>query len=143
MKALIHKVLAPRNFNTRYDDVALTALRVFIGLTMAFSHGLGKIPPSEMLIGGVASLGFPAPELFAWMAGLAEFAGGLLLALGLLTRPAAAFVVFTMVVAAFGVHAADPFVKKEMALLYLFTSLFFVLHGAGRWSIDHILTNKK
>lgn len=143
MKALIHKVLASRNFNTKYDDLALTVLRVFIGLTMAFSHGLGKIPPDEMLIGGVSALGFPAPELFAWLAGLAEFAGGVLLALGLLTRPAAAFVMITMLVAAFGAHAADPFAKKEMALLYLFTSLFFVLHGAGRWSMDHLLTKKK
>lgn len=143
MTSLFQKIIASRNFNTKYDDLALTMLRVFIGATMAFSHGLGKLPPSEMLVGGVASLGFPMPEFFAWCAGLAEFAGGILLMLGLLTRPAAAFVVFTMVVAAFGVHAADPFAKKEMALLYLFASLFFVIHGAGRWSIDHKLTAKK
>ncbi|WP_235046249.1 DoxX family protein [Bdellovibrio bacteriovorus] len=143
MKTLLNKLIAPRNFNTKMDDFALTVLRVFIGLTMAFSHGLGKIPPPEMLVEGVRSMGFPAPELFAWCAGLAEFAGGILLALGLLTRPAAAFMVFTMMVAVFGVHAADPFGQKEMGLLYLFTGLFFVLHGAGRWSVDHLITKKK
>ncbi|UXR64733.1 DoxX family protein [Bdellovibrio bacteriovorus] len=142
MKAAMAKLLSARNYNGKYDDLALTMLRVFIGATMAFSHGLGKLPPSEMLVGGVASLGFPMPEFFAWCAGLAEFAGGILLMLGLLTRPAAAFVVFTMAVAVFGVHAADPFGQKEMALLYLFASLFFVIHGAGRWSIDHKLTKK-
>lgn len=142
MASLFKKIMASRNFNTSYDDLALTLLRVFIGLTMAFSHGLGKLPPPEMLVEGVRGLGFPMPEFFAWCAGLAEFAGGILLALGLLTRPAAAFVVFTMAVAAFGVHGADPFIKKEMSLLYLFASLFFVIHGAGRWSVDHKITSK-
>ncbi|WII73507.1 DoxX family protein [Bdellovibrio sp. 22V] len=136
------KLLSAKNYNTKQDDLALAMLRVFIGATMAFSHGLGKIPPPEMLVQGVSSLGFPMPEMFAWSAGLAEFVGGLLLAIGFLTRPAAAFVVFTMGVAAFAVHAADPFAKKEMALLYFFAALFFVLHGAGRWSVDHLLTKK-
>lgn len=139
---MFSKLISPTNLNQKYDDMALTVLRLFIGLTMAFAHGLGKLPPSEMLIGGVSSLGFPMPELFAWCAGLAEFAGGILLAVGLLTRPAAGFVVFTMLVAVFGVHSADPFGQKEMALLYLFSSLFFVIHGAGRWSVDQVLSKK-
>ena len=139
---MFSKLISPNNLNEKYDDMALALLRLFIGLTMAFAHGLGKLPPSEMLVGGVSSLGFPVPEFFAWCAGLAEFVGGILLAIGLLTRPAAGFVVFTMVVAAFGVHGADPFQQKEMSLLYLFSSLFFVIHGAGRWSVDHILSKK-
>ncbi|WP_413569516.1 DoxX family protein [Bdellovibrio sp. HCB117] len=143
MKNFMMRLLAAKNYNTNLDDVALAILRVFIGLTMAFSHGLGKLPPNEMLIGGVAGMGFPAPELFAWLAALAEFAGGLLLAVGLLTRPAALTVIITMLVAVFGVHAADSFQQKEMALLYLFTALFFLLHGAGRWSVDHFITKKK
>ena len=141
--SFINKVLAPRNFNTQYDDLALTLLRVFIGLTMAFSHGLGKMPPPDMLIGGLESMGFPAPVFFAWCASLAELVGGIFLAIGLLTRPSALFVVITMAVAAFVAHAADPFEKKEMALLYLFAALFFVLHGAGRWSVDHLITRRK
>ncbi|KYG63440.1 DoxD-like family protein [Bdellovibrio bacteriovorus] len=142
MKNFMMRLLAAKNYNTNLDDVALAILRVFIGLTMAFSHGLGKLPPNEMLIGGVSGMGFPAPELFAWLAALAEFAGGLLLAAGLLTRPAALTVIITMLVAVFGVHAADSFQQKEMALLYLFTALFFLLHGAGRWSLDHFITKK-
>lgn len=143
MKNFMMRLLAAKNYNTNLDDVALAILRVFIGLTMAFSHGLGKLPPNEMLIGGVSGMGFPAPELFAWLAALAEFAGGLLLAAGLLTRPAALTVIITMLVAVFGVHAADSFQQKEMALLYLFIALFFLLHGAGRWSLDHFITKKK
>lgn len=125
--------------NTLLNEATMTALRVVVGLLMAFLHGMGKIPPGEQLIGGVAGLGFPAPELFAWLAGLAELVGGIFLAVGFLTRPAAFMVAFTMLVAAFGRHAADPVNVKELALLYLFVALIFVARGAGRWSVDRFI----
>lgn len=120
-------------------DAGLTVLRVFAGLSLALAHGLGKTPPGEKFVAGVAELGFPAPGLFAWAAALAELGGGLLVAAGLATRPAAAMAGFTMVVAAFGRHAADPYAKKEMALLYLGIMLAFVLMGGGRFSLDAVV----
>jgi putative oxidoreductase len=106
---------------------------------MAFGHGLGKLPPSEAFMGGVAELGFPLPHLFAWAAGLSEFVGGLFLAAGLFTRPSAMLVAITMAVAAFGRHALDPFNIKELALLYLLMALIFVARGASKWSVDNII----
>ena len=120
----------------------LALARVFIGLTMAFAHGMGKLPPPQMMIDGVGAMGFPAPMLFAWAAALSEFLGGILIALGLFTRPAAIGWIFTMGVAAFVAHGADPFAKKEMALLYLAFSVLLVGTGAGRFSIDAILGKK-
>ncbi|UOE99754.1 DoxX family protein [Bdellovibrio reynosensis] len=140
MRTVLTRLLSAKNYNTKYDDLALASLRIFIGLTMAFSHGLGKMPPPEGFVTHLQMMGFPAPDFLAWCAALAELMGGLFLAAGLLTRPSALFVMITMAVAAFGAHGADPFAKKEMALLYLFASLFFVLHGAGRWSVDHWLS---
>ncbi|MCC6277788.1 MAG: DoxX family protein [Oligoflexia bacterium] len=116
-------------------EIGLFTLRVFMGLTMAFTHGFQKIPPPQQLIDGVNALGFPSPVLFSWAAALAEF-GGLFIAIGLFTRPFSFLLAFTMAVAAFVVHAADPFSVKEMALLYFFISMFFMLHGPGRWSVD-------
>jgi len=43
---------------------------------------------------------------------------------------------FAMAVAAFIAHGADPFAKKEMALLYLVGFLTVALMGPGRYSID-------
>lgn len=143
MKNCFCKILSVRNANLKMDDFALLLLRVFVGLTMAFAHGLGKMPPPEQMISGLESMGFPAPLFFAWCAGLAEFLGGIFLALGLLTRPAAFFMMFTMGVAAFVAHAADPFNVKEMALLYMMIALFFVLFGAGRYSVDGFIFRKK
>jgi putative oxidoreductase len=117
-------------------NVGLTILRVFTGLSMAFAHGLGKIPPSERFVEGTANMGFPMPEFFAWAAGLSEFGGGVFLALGLFTRPSAFFLCCTMFVAGFIRHAADPFGGKEKALLFLAISLAFLLIGAGKYGVD-------
>jgi putative oxidoreductase len=117
-------------------NVGLVMLRVFSGLAMAFGHGLGKIPPSEFMVGAVTKLGFPLPGLFAWAAALGEFGGGLLIAAGAFTRPGAFLMGFTMLVAGFMQHAADPFKKKELAFLYLAVSIALLLVGSGRYAVD-------
>ncbi|MGB3541631.1 DoxX family protein [Rubrivirga sp.] len=127
---------------SRATDIGLLILRVGIGLPMAFGHGLGKIPPSEGFIGATGDMGFPIPIVFAWAAALSEFLGGLLIALGLLTRPAALMLAITMAVAAFVRHAADPFSTKELALVYLAASLALLATGAGRYAIDRALRRR-
>lgn len=120
-------------------NLGLTLLRVFTGLSLALSHGIGKIPPTEGLVETTGSLGFPMPIFFAWAAGLSEFLGGILLALGFLTRISSFFIAFTMLTAILGVHGADPYAKKELAFVYFFIATAFMLNGAGDWSIDRFL----
>jgi putative oxidoreductase len=123
-------------------DFGLLIYRIFIGLSIAFAHGLSKLPPSEQMLQGVESMGFPLPVLFAWAAALSEFVGGLLIAAGLFTRHASVFLGFTMAVAAFKVHADDPFKVKELALLYLVSCVLFIFAGAGQYSIDKLFRKK-
>lgn len=125
--------------NARATDVGLLILRVFTGLALAVAHGAGKFPPSERFIDGVAKMGFPQPLSFAWAAAGAELIGGVLLAIGLLTRPSALFIAITMGTAAFVRHAADPFSGKEKALLFLAVAVLFLFAGAGRYSIDAMM----
>ena len=120
-------------------NAGLTLLRIFAGVALLMSHGMGKIPPSDGLITTTAGIGFPAPAAFAWGAGLAESLGGACLALGLFTRPAAFFIAFTMGTALLGVHRHDPFAKQEMAFLYFFIAIAYLLMGAGDWSLDRFL----
>jgi putative oxidoreductase len=133
----------------RAADVGLTLLRVASGCAMAFAHGLGKvygedrgIGVSEGFVEGVDKLGFPLPVAFAWAAALSEFLGGLLLAVGAMTRAAAFLILSTMIVAFFIRHGADPFSKKELAYLYGVVSIFFLLAGSGRYSVDALLRPK-
>ncbi len=123
-------------------NVGLTLLRIFAGAALALSHGMSKLPPSDKFIDSTANLGFPLPTFFAWSAALSEFLGGAFLALGLFTRPASFFIIITMLVALLGVHRNDPFGKQELALMYLFIALCFLLKGANDWSIDAFLRRK-
>ncbi len=130
---------------TFLGDLGLAIARIGAGAMLAV-HGWGKIPVSEGFITGIAKMGFPAPTAFAWASALTEFAGAILLALGLMTRPVALALTFNMTVAAFIALKDAPWVTpmtggpaKEMALLYLLIFLIFVFTGAGRFSADRVL----
>ncbi len=139
---MLKKLLSHQNANPFLGDVVYTGVRVFVGITMAVAHGFGKLPPPDMMVEKLSSMGFPAALFFAWCAALAEVIGGLLLAVGFLTRPAALFIGFTMLVAGFVIHAADPFQTKELALIYLAVSLIFAFKGAGRYSVDALISKR-
>ena len=124
---------------SRATDLGLLVLRLGFGLSLAFGHGIGKLPPSEGFIDGTAEMGFPLPALFAWAAALSEFLGGLLIAAGLATRPAALFAGFTMAVAAFVRHGGQPFTDMEKPFLFLIAFVAILFAGAGRYAIDAFL----
>ncbi len=128
---------------SRATDLGLLILRLGAGVSLAFAHGLDKLPPSPGFVEGTAAMGFPLPLVFAWAAALSEFGGGLLLALGLATRPAAFFVACTMAVAFFVRHSADPFMGAEKAFLYLVAALALIATGAGRYAFDRLLARER
>jgi putative oxidoreductase len=115
-------------------NIALLILRVSLGLMMFIAHGFPKMTqfpaerfPDPFGLGGTTSL---------VLAIFAEAICSLLLILGLWTRLALIPLIVTMSTAAFIIHAADPFGKKEMALLYLigYITLFFA--GPGKYAVD-------
>lgn len=118
-------------------------LRVLAGLGMVY-HGYGKVFGGDIhgLIKGVEAMGFPYPMFFAWAAALAEFAGGILLVIGLGTRTAAFLIFVTMTVAAFVTHGSDPFDVKELALAYWAMSGALMFTGPGRISLDGLIYEK-
>jgi putative oxidoreductase len=116
--------------------LGLLILRVVAGLSLSLAHGMGKLPVSDKFIEGVGGMGFPVPVVFAWAAALSESVGGILLALGWFTRPAAAMIVATMTTAVVLRHAGDPFGNREPAILFGAIALMFLLVGAGKYSVD-------
>ncbi len=118
------------------QGVAELILRVGVGLFMLLSHGWGKLFsfsekseyfPDPLGIGSIASLS---------LATFAEFFCSILLIFGLFTRFAAFNLLITMLVAGLIFHAADPFAKKELALLYALVFLYFSIVGGNRYSLD-------
>jgi putative oxidoreductase len=124
-------------------DYPALLLRLWLG-AMGILHGFPKVfGGMEKFTEGVVKMGLPAPEFFAWAAALSEFAGGILLVLGLGTRVSAFLMAATMAVAGFIRHAEDPFKTKELALCYLVLSVVIFLLGPGRISLDALLFRRR
>ncbi|MBO0733041.1 MAG: DoxX family protein [Methylocapsa sp.] len=113
----------------------LSVLRIITAL-LILQHGLAKL------------FGFPHAAMFdglklfslAGIAGILEFAGGLLLLVGLFTRFVAFILCGEMAFAYFLVHAPKGFFPilngGELAVIYCFVLLYFAAAGAGAWSFD-------
>jgi putative oxidoreductase len=135
----VSDMLMGRAPNARVTDLGLLVVRVFAGLALALAHGWGKVPPSSRFVEMIGGMGMPAPELFAWLAALAELAGGLLLAAGLLTRPVALVLTVHFAVVVFLAHAGDPFGRLELGAFFLVSAVLFLCAGGGRYSLDALI----
>ena len=123
-------------------NLGLLILRLSAGGFM-LTHGypkLQRIISGEMRFGDPLGLG---PEVSLVLAVFAEFFCAILVMLGLGTRLATIPLIVTMAVAAFIAHGADPFSRKEMALLYLASFLVLLLTGGGKFSVDYFLNRKR
>ena len=127
-------------YSDNYIELGLVILRIGIGIAFVV-HGIPTVfGGAEHLAGALAKAGIPGGVVGAYMAGLAEFLGGLALIAGILFRPATIVLAFTMAVAlAFHLNLGDAFIKYSHALesLVLFVALTFT--GPGRYSMDHAL----
>jgi putative oxidoreductase len=127
-------------FMSRFEEITLTLLRVAAGLMFA-QHGAQKLLGAFGGMGGSGATAGPFTQM--WLAGVLELVGGILIALGLLTRVVAFLLSGQMAVAYFTAHAGSgfwPIVNQgELAALYCFVFLYFSSRGAGRYSLDAIV----
>ena len=128
----------------------LFLLRLTFGGLMALGHGWPKL---MLLISNPEDLPFPDPLGIGAKASLVgavvgELVAGVLVAVGLFTRPAAAVIAATMFVAGFVHHAGSPWFlpaedAREPALLYLLGALCIVIMGPGKLSLDQRFFGEK
>ncbi|WP_294330770.1 DoxX family protein [uncultured Chryseobacterium sp.] len=134
--------ISSTNSDSVVKDIALLVVRVFIGFAM-LSHGFPKL---QMLIDGKSDffdfLGI-GPQLSLGLTVFAEFVCSIFLILGLFSRIALGFLMFTMIIAGFVFHAADPFAKQEMSLIYLAVYMLLMVFGVGKVSVDHMIEKRK
>jgi putative oxidoreductase len=124
---------------------AVLIVRLIIGLGIA-AHGAQKLFGwfGGYGIAGTGqffeSLGFRPGVLFATLAGLGEFFGGLLTALGLLNPIGPALIAVVMLTAIFSVHIRNGFFVEnkgwELPILYLAGALLIAFTGVDRFSLD-------
>lgn len=132
-------MIAETNTRHSFSLLGLTALRLGVGIVMMF-HGWDKLQGMQGWQQNVASMGIPFPEVSGWLAAIAEFGGGLALALGLLTPVAASGILIVMLTAIFTVHWGNGLMAAnngfELPLLIALIASFFLVRGAGPWSLD-------
>lgn len=121
--------------------IGLLLLRVAIGCFMLV-HGWQKLANFDKLADT-----FPDPigmgsQLSLIAAIGAEVGCSLLLIIGLGTRLAALPLGFTMIIALFVIHPADPWQKRELAAIYLSAYAVIVFTGAGKFSLDEMVRSK-
>lgn len=128
------------DFLKPHADKIYALTRILVGL-MFMAHGLQKI---FGLFGGIPA---GAPGFVVYGAGTIEFVTGALIAIGLLTGPAAFLASGTMASAYFMGHVLNkdvnptgsilPIVNRgELAVVYCWLFLYMATKGSGIWSVD-------
>ena len=129
----------------RARQVTSFLLRVGSGLLFMQAGGMKILD----WFGGVPADfgGHPAAFSQVWIGGMLELIGGLAVMLGLFTRPVAFILSGEMAVAYFQFHQPNGFWPiqnhGEPAVLFCFIFLYFAAHGAGPWSLDHVMARRK
>jgi putative oxidoreductase len=123
----------------KYSDVCYALMRIVVGLLFA-CHGAQKI---FGVLGGQSMLSDPQMAT----AGIIEFFGGVLIALGLWAGFAGFIASGEMAVAYFKMHASGGFWpilnKGELAVLYCFVFLYIASRGSGSLSVDALVKKRR
>jgi putative oxidoreductase len=117
----------------------LLVLRIGVGLLMLLGHGWPKLAGFGTRAGQFPSVFGLDGSVSLALAVFAEFFCSLAIIFGLFTRLAVVPLIVTMLVAALVIHGADPFAKKELALMYLLPYVTLIITGPGRFSLDALL----
>ena len=142
MKAIYFRF---KEITSKLSDLSL----LFIRLILAY----GFLKPAMLKLKDVHAIGdwfagmnYPFPYLNAWLATITETLGIILLVLGLGIRIISIPLMVTMLVAIFTIHFSNGFAAGDNGFeipLYYFLMLFVLLtHGAGKYSVDQLITGK-
>lgn len=123
------------------NQAALAIVRVVVGIMMVH-NGFDKLENvEEFATAYVSYIGLPFPIFLTYVAAYTELVGSVLIAFGLLTRPAALGLFGTMCVAIYH-HikvAGLSLPYLELSVIYMSIYLFFLANGAGLFSVDALI----
>ncbi|WP_026531074.1 DoxX family protein [Haematomicrobium sanguinis] len=137
----------PKNPTVKTLGIGLLIVRVSFGVLMMI-HGVQKLPDVPGTIAAVAGMGWPAPELFAWLTIAGEIGLGFCLVLGVFVRIAGAFTALLFAAIWLTTSLGKPLftdapgVTGELALVYFVLGFAFMFIGAGHIRADRVLVKE-
>jgi putative oxidoreductase len=122
----------------------LTVIRLVIGLFITY-HGFEVFDHQKMedYVKWLSDLNFPEPVLMVYLGKGFEFAGGIFLLLGFLTRLAIIPLIITMLTITFGMGKGKIFMDDQHPFLFVLLFLVIFFTGPGKFSLDHIFFGNK
>ncbi len=134
-----------KNFAEKLRDLPPLLFRLVLSYGF-FEPATKKLGNIDAISQWFASMNYPFPTLNAYLSGITEFSGSILLLLGLGTRIISLPLMFVMLVAIFTVHIGNGFAAGnngfEIPFYYLLMLFSLVISGAGKFSVDHLLDKK-
>lgn len=122
----------------------LSLIRILVGLMVVY-HGKEIFEADKMAnyTQWMTDLKFSSPQLMAYLGKGSEFFGGLFLTLGLGTRLALIPLGLTMLAIPFLMGQGKIFMEDQHPFMFFVMCLVFLFNGAGQWSLDYWLFDRK
>ena len=126
---------------SRFRDFGVLVLRLAFGFQLVKVSWQNALMPTQKLpefVNYLTTLGFPFPTAGAYVSAYTEFIGGILLVLGLWTRPTAILLIVNFTVAFFLAHLAvnDTYQNTFPSANLIAVNVFLLFNGAGNYSVD-------
>jgi len=127
------------NFSKNVSLLGITLVRIFTGY-LIFRYGL-ELFQIEALLEFLEKTNVPFPYLAGYAAKTIELIGGICLILGLFTRWATPPLIIIMCGVIYTANNGNIF-EGEAPFLFLLLFTLFLVNGAGKWSVDHLIKTR-
>jgi putative oxidoreductase len=134
---MIPKILRLQSLE-KYSDYGALLLRLIVGSFLVYGtqDNVFSFKQMQEFERFLAARGVPVPLVAAFVSAYAQFVCGILFILGAATRAAGAVMIINFIAAIVIAHLGDGFRGMLAALMMLASAFFFLLHGAGKPSVD-------
>lgn len=133
------------SFLEKYKEYGVIFIRLIVGFHLIYGtqDNVFSYARMEEFAGFLSMRSVPFPLFSAFLSAYAQFICGILFIIGLATRYAAAVMIINFIAALIIAHTGDAYPNMFPALMMLAAACFFLLHGAGKLSVDNILERQR
>ena len=133
------------SFLEKYKEYAAVFIRLIVGFHLVYGtqDNVFSLAQMQEFADFLAIRGVPFPLFSAFLSAYAQFVCGILFILGANVRFAGFVMTINFIVAILIAHTGDAYPNAFPALMMLAAAGFFLLHGAGKLSVDDFVENRK